>query len=136
MYASRHPLQTPSHSVNVQLICDANNHLLNVVSRFPGGAHDSFIFQNSSVGTHLEQGAAGDAWLIGDRGYALVTPLTNPQPPQEILFNQMHARSRSTIERTIGMLKGRRMCLDTAGGNLLYKPEKNNLCRFQHPPST
>ncbi|TWW67329.1 hypothetical protein D4764_02G0003700 [Takifugu flavidus] len=54
---------------------------------------------------------------VGDRGYALapwlLTPLTNPQTPQEILFNQMHARSRSTIERTIGMLKGRWMCLDT-----------------------
>ncbi|TWW67345.1 hypothetical protein D4764_02G0003860 [Takifugu flavidus] len=54
---------------------------------------------------------------VGDRGYALapwlLTPLTNPQTPQEILFNQMHARSRSTIERTIGILKGRWMCLDT-----------------------
>ena len=53
------------HSINVQLICDSNNHLLNVVAQFPGGAHDSYIFQNSSVGTHLEQGAAGEAWLIG-----------------------------------------------------------------------
>ncbi|TWW62621.1 hypothetical protein D4764_04G0012680 [Takifugu flavidus] len=43
----------------------------------------------------------------------LLTPLTNPQTPQGVLFNQMHARSRSTIERTIGMLKGRWMCLDT-----------------------
>ncbi|TWW78197.1 putative nuclease HARBI1 [Takifugu flavidus] len=40
----------------------------------------------------------------------------------------MHARSRSTIERTIGILKGRWMCLDTAGGKLLYKPEK--VCRI------
>lgn len=53
------------HSINVQLVCDSNNHLLNVVSRFPGGAHDSYILQKSSVGMHLEQGAAGDAWLIG-----------------------------------------------------------------------
>lgn len=53
------------HSINVQVICDADNHLLNVVARFPGGAHDSFIFQNSSVGMRLEQGAAGDSWLIG-----------------------------------------------------------------------
>ncbi|KAG7255563.1 hypothetical protein CRUP_002311, partial [Coryphaenoides rupestris] len=52
------------HSINVQLICDAHNHLLNVVSRFPGGAHDSYILQNSSVGVHLEQGDAGDGWLI------------------------------------------------------------------------
>ncbi|KAK0132138.1 putative nuclease HARBI1 [Merluccius polli] len=148
------------HSINVQLICDSNNHLLNV-SRFPGGAHDSYIFQNSSVGTRLEQVAADDSWVIGDRGYALapwlMTPLTNPQTPREVSYNQMHARTRSTIElvvdflvrlrelsrsfelvrsrtthhyieRTIGILKGRWMCLDTAGGKLLYKPEK--VCRI------
>ena len=53
------------HSINVQVICDADNQLLNVVARYPGGAHDSFILQNSSVGMRLEGGAAGDAWLIG-----------------------------------------------------------------------
>lgn len=66
--------------------------------------------------------------LLGDRGYALapwlMTPLTNPQIYQEISYNQRHVRTRSTIERTIGILKGRWMCLDTAGGKLLYKPEK------------
>ncbi|TWW56343.1 putative nuclease HARBI1, partial [Takifugu flavidus] len=70
--------------------------------------------------------------LSGDRGYALapwlLTPLTNPQTPQEMLYNQMHARSRCTIERTIGILKGRWMCLDTAGGKLPYKPER--VCRI------
>ena len=53
------------HSINVQIICDAQYHLLNVVSRFPGGAHDSYIFSNSAVGVHLEQGDAGDSWLVG-----------------------------------------------------------------------
>ena len=53
-----------------------------------------------------------------------MTPLTNPQTPREVSYNEMHARTRSTIERTIGILKGRWMCLDTAGGKLLYKPEK------------
>ncbi|KAK6319506.1 putative nuclease HARBI1 [Coregonus clupeaformis] len=76
----------------------------------------------------LEQGAAGAAWLIGDRGYALapclMTPLTNPQTHQEASNNQRHARTRSTI----GILKGRWMCLDTAGGKLLYEPEK--VCRI------
>uniref|UniRef100_A0AAV2JX84 DDE Tnp4 domain-containing protein n=1 Tax=Knipowitschia caucasica TaxID=637954 RepID=A0AAV2JX84_KNICA len=53
-----------------------------------------------------------------------MTPLTNPQTPQEVSYNDKHARTRSIIERTIGILKGRWMCLDTAGGKLLYKPEK------------
>ncbi|KAF1381275.1 hypothetical protein PFLUV_G00152140 [Perca fluviatilis] len=80
----------------------------------------------------LEQGDAGDEWVIGDRGYALapwlMTPLTNPQTHQEASYNQRYALTCSTIERTIGILKGRWMCLDTAGGKLLYKPEK--VCRI------
>ena len=54
------------HSINVQIICDANMNILNAVTRWPGGSHDAFILQNSSVGMRLEQEAAGDAWLIGE----------------------------------------------------------------------
>jgi len=53
------------HSTNVQLICNSQNHLMNTVSRFPGGAHNSFILQNSSMGIYLEQGAAHNAQFIG-----------------------------------------------------------------------
>ena len=53
------------HSINVQLICDANMNILNAVARWPGGSHDAFILQNSSVGMRLDREAAGDAWLIG-----------------------------------------------------------------------
>uniref|UniRef100_A0A674MSP0 Putative nuclease HARBI1 n=1 Tax=Takifugu rubripes TaxID=31033 RepID=A0A674MSP0_TAKRU len=95
---------------------------------------DSFPYLNRKQyhSINVQLISAGDAWLIGDRGYALapwlLTPLTNPQTPQEMLYNQMHARSRCTIERTIGILKGRWMCLDTAGGKLPYKPER--VCRI------
>ena len=44
------------HSINVQVICDAKLSLLNVVARWPGGTHNSFIFQNSCVGTRLQEG--------------------------------------------------------------------------------
>jgi len=42
------------HAINIQLICNSQNLLINVVSRFSGGAQDSFILQSSSVGKHLE----------------------------------------------------------------------------------
>ena len=35
----------------------------------------------------------------------LLTPLTNFQTHKEVLFNQMHAHTHSTIERTMGTLK-------------------------------
>ena len=98
--------------VNVQLICDANCVLLNVVARLPGGTHGS----NCAVGTRLENGAVRDGWLIGkniltnacdlyvetyllissrDRGYPhtrwQMTPLTNSKTPQELRYNEVHA---------------------------------------------
>lgn len=57
------------HSLNVQIICDAQMAILNMVARWPGGTHDSFIFQNSMVGTRLQGGALrGKSHLIGELG--------------------------------------------------------------------
>ncbi len=64
------------HSINVQLICDANCALLNVV--------------DSDSGYPLTP------WLM--------TPLINPQSRQELAYNEAHAKTKSVIERTI--LKG------------------------------
>lgn len=50
------------HPINVQVIGYSQNHLLNVVSHFPGRVPVSYILQNGSGG---EQGAAGEVWLIG-----------------------------------------------------------------------
>uniref|UniRef100_A0AAZ3RJJ0 Putative nuclease HARBI1 n=1 Tax=Oncorhynchus tshawytscha TaxID=74940 RepID=A0AAZ3RJJ0_ONCTS len=92
------------HSVNVQVICDSHLALLNVVTKWPGGTHDSFIVQNSSEtgATHLK------TWLM--------TPLTNPSNQQDARYNQAHARTRTTVERTIGLLKGHWLCLSGTGG--------------------
>ncbi|KAK0140608.1 putative nuclease HARBI1 [Merluccius polli] len=38
------------HSLNVQIICDAQMRLTNIVARWPGSTHDSFVLTNSSVG--------------------------------------------------------------------------------------
>ena len=66
--------------------------------------------------------------IIGDKAYAvatwLMTPLFNPQTPQERRFNQSHAKTRKVVENAIQRLKVRWLCLDTAGGTLLYKPQK------------
>ncbi|KAI2646902.1 hypothetical protein H4Q32_026559 [Labeo rohita] len=118
------------HSINVQIICDAKLTILNMVARWPGGTHDSFILQNSSVGIKLRDGALqGRSHLLGDKGYPLteylVTPLANPATEQERRFNTAHIRTRSTVERCIGLLKGRWLCLGSAGGALLYSPQKS-----------
>ncbi|XP_034550678.1 putative nuclease HARBI1 [Notolabrus celidotus] len=68
------------HSVNVQVICDPNMVFENIVARWPGSTHDSFIL--SSVGRRLQAGTVPDGWLLGDSGYPLrrwlLTPFQNP----------------------------------------------------------
>ncbi|XP_046874255.1 putative nuclease HARBI1 [Hypomesus transpacificus] len=116
------------HSINVQVICDADMLLVNVVARWPGSTHDSFILRQSSVGRRLEAGAVRDGWILGDSGYPLkqwlLTPFANPQSAEERQYNISHTQTRSVVERTIGLFKGRWRCLDRTGGMLLYRPEK------------
>ncbi|XP_066575647.1 putative nuclease HARBI1 [Amia ocellicauda] len=108
------------HSINVQIICDAQMRLTNIVARWPGSTHDSYIFTNSMVGMRLQAGRVRDGWLLGDRGYPLktwlLTPLTNPQTDQERSYNDAHSHIRSVVERVIGQLKCRWCCLDRTGG--------------------
>ena len=42
------------HAINVQGICDANNKFLNIVAKWPGSTHDSFIRSD-----------CGEGWLLG-----------------------------------------------------------------------
>ncbi|XP_034035060.1 putative nuclease HARBI1 [Thalassophryne amazonica] len=119
------------HSINVQLICDAHMRLVNVVARWPGSTHDTYIFQHSSVARGLQDGMA-HGFLLGDKGYPLlvnlITPLHNPLTAKEQRFNLAHTKTRVVVERCAGLLKGRWMCLRHAGGTLLYTPEK--VCRI------
>ncbi|KAL7825854.1 hypothetical protein SRHO_G00335920 [Serrasalmus rhombeus] len=62
--------------------------------------------------------------LTGDSGYPLkrwlLTPF--PKPTEERRYNDVHTLTRSVVERSIGLLKGRWRCLDASGGRLLYNP--------------
>ncbi|KAK0140064.1 putative nuclease HARBI1 [Merluccius polli] len=114
------PVNTePSHAS-----CVGRNHpniiqLTNIVARWPGSTHDSFIMTNSMVGNRLEAGTVRNGWLLGDCGYPLrtwlMTPLADPNTDQERRYNDLHSRTRAVVERAIGLLKGRWRCLDRSG---------------------
>lgn len=53
-----------------------------------------------------------------------MTPVANPTTEQERRYNSAHTRTRVTVERCCGLLKGRWLCLVPAGRTLLYTPEK------------
>ena len=122
------------HIINIQIICDANLVLTNVVARWPVSTHDSFILAHRSVGRRLKAGAVRDGWLLGklttycikcylltllyndypllpagDSGYPLrrwlLTPFQNPQSAEQTHYTEAHTRARSVVERAIGLLK-------------------------------
>lgn len=67
-------------------------------------------------------------WIsAGDAGYPqlqwLMAPIRHPRGQAELKYNMAHQRTRNIIERTIGLLKSRFMCLSRPGGELLYSCE-------------
>ena len=108
-------------SINVQLVCDTNNIISDVVARWPGSVHDSTIFENSHIRALLETGQL-DGILVGDGGYAsktyMLTPVINPTTAAESTYNAAHVLARNCIERTNGMLKSCEInCSDFLGIN-------------------
>lgn len=120
-------------SLNVQVICDSDLKIQNVVCRWPGSSHDSTIFRNSNIRAKFENGQFGNKVLVGDSGYGvkpyLITPLLNPVTPAEHLFNESQIRTRNPIERTFGVLK-RRFPILALGIRTKLERVKRLLCRL------
>ncbi|KAL2102183.1 hypothetical protein ACEWY4_001351 [Coilia grayii] len=102
------------HSINVQILCDANYSIFNLVARWPGSTHDARILRESQLSNIFEAGGINGI-LLGDSGYPLkrwlMTPIVAPRTQQERWYNTIHATTRSTVERCIGVLKRRFHCL-------------------------
>lgn len=85
----------------------------NVVARWPGSAHDSFIFNDSAIGQwfQTQPRTIEDGLLLGDSGYAcrpyLMTPYPNPSNVHQERFNSAHTNTRVEVEQTFGWWKRR-----------------------------
>ena len=90
------------------------------MSRWPGSAHDSRIFQNSSIKLRFDEGEIRGI-LLGDSGYAqseyLFTPILNPQSEGERRYTNAHVKTRICVERCFGVWKRRFPCLSKKMGN-------------------
>ena len=53
------------HSINVQGVCDEKLRFINIVSKWPGSTHDSFILENSALKNMFETSAIAEGWLLG-----------------------------------------------------------------------
>ncbi|KAJ1190042.1 hypothetical protein NDU88_006781 [Pleurodeles waltl] len=121
-----------THSINVQAIVDHQGLITNIVAKYPGSVHDSYIFRHCTINEHFQDGRYGNGLLVADQGYGIqpwiMTPFGNPSTAAERAYNEAHRRTRSIVERTFGILKSRFRCLDITGGSLLYSPEM--VCRI------
>ncbi|XP_062373191.1 putative nuclease HARBI1 [Sardina pilchardus] len=112
------------HSINVQIACDASYSIFNLVARWPGSTHDARILRESQLSNTFEAGGVS-GFLLGDSGYPLkrwlMTPIIAPRTQQERRYNTIHAATRSTVERCIGVLKRRFHCLH---GEMRMHPER------------
>ena len=77
------------HSINTQVVFDANFNILDVVAKCPGSTHDSHILKESGLRQRFERHhVPGRCHLLGDSGYPcntwLLTPYLNPQPGAQL----------------------------------------------------
>ena len=78
LYVNRHRY----HSINVQVVCDANYCLLDVVAQWPGSTHDSRILHQSALKQLFERGIVPQGChMLGDSGYPCMTWLLTPFLP-------------------------------------------------------
>ena len=113
-------------------VCGPNNEFLNVVARWPGSTHDSFVFNNCALKQSLERGQYNFGrpycHLIGDSGYALrpylLTPVAHPADAHERQYNKALKGTRYLSETTFGQWKMVFRCLSDTRGKLSFSPEK------------
>lgn len=95
----------------MQIVCNANLEITDVVARWPGSVHDSTIFHNSRLRANFEDNRYENGILLGDSAYPsksyLLTPLLNPGRRAEVLYNEAQIRTRNIVERLFGIWKRR-----------------------------
>ena len=106
------------HTINVQLICDADASIMNCVVRWPGSVHDARILRESAVFPMFETMPGPlEGYILGDSGYMLkdwlLTPFIHAVNAEQQRYNDSHCATRCIIERCNGILKRRWYCLQT-----------------------
>ncbi|XP_064648763.1 putative nuclease HARBI1 [Lineus longissimus] len=113
------------HSINTQVVMDAQYRFINVVAKWPGSTHDSVNLRESGLSEIMSR-RDGEEILLGDSGYPvrpwLMTPFLNPETAAQRRYNKSHKKTRCLVERGIGQWKRWFNCLH---GQLRYSPQKS-----------
>ncbi|KAJ1118202.1 hypothetical protein NDU88_006397 [Pleurodeles waltl] len=65
-----------THSINVQAIVDHRGLFTNIMAKYPGSVHDSFIFRHSTINRHFQDERYGNGLLVEIPGAGGVTRTT------------------------------------------------------------
>jgi hypothetical protein len=133
-------------SLNIQTVSDANLKTQDIVTRWPGSAHDAHIFRNSVLCASMSMGNFGKGVLVGDSGYPikpyLITSLLNVRNRAENVFNESQIRTRNVVERSYGVWKrrfpalamGLRLKLDTTQAVVVATAVLHNIACNENEP--
>ena len=68
------------HSINVQIVCDFDDRITNISSRWPGSVNDSAILKESELKTYFDtaRDSSHKGILLGDSGYGCSNWLLTP----------------------------------------------------------
>lgn len=120
----RSPVHSPNsyinrkgfHSVLLQGICNQKMEFLHCYTGEAGSNHDAVLLRRSGLENKILSGTFPvneEQHLLGDSAYPLKKWLVTPYKDnghlrdQHRIFNKVHSKCRTTIERTFGLLKGR-----------------------------
>ncbi|KAJ4945817.1 hypothetical protein JOQ06_023495, partial [Pogonophryne albipinna] len=85
------------HSINVQLVGDADLAITSCVVRWPGSVHDAHIFRESRLFTEFQTNRP-DGVILADSAYPLLpwvmTPFPTANTPSQMCYNNAHGRTR------------------------------------------
>ncbi|XP_035457991.2 putative nuclease HARBI1 [Spodoptera frugiperda] len=106
-------------SINVQAVTGPNLEFFDLVARWPGSTHDSFIYKSSAIKQRLNTSILKGI-ILGNSGYAvssvLLTPFLSPHTNPQENYNKSHIKTRNTVERCFGVWKRRFPCLQVGMG--------------------
>ncbi|XP_026474640.1 putative nuclease HARBI1 [Ctenocephalides felis] len=137
-----------SYSLNVEVICDADERVIFASTTYGGSASDAAIWQKSPIRALLHKNAEDETYIIGDSSYPsekyLLTPYRTPKNPTEENYNKCLQKTRQVMDRTLGAIKNRFRCLhpqkilhytpDVAGKIVYAVFTLHNICREHDDP--
>ncbi|XP_023952875.2 putative nuclease HARBI1 [Bicyclus anynana] len=101
------------HSRKLTIITDSDLNILYVDVKHGGATQANFIFENSTIRTHLEKltNEGETLYLLGDSKYTqrpyVMTPYGNPKTDAQKYYNKLHNTAKNTAEKTYKVLKAR-----------------------------